>query len=271
VRVEFTTIRASTPATAERIHTTISYRFDQPLADLRLLEGLRALTFSQSLRHQLSQLTFPHNLTSLDLGGGYNLGLDHVHWPPALSRFKIGSTFVQPLVQWNPPDSLLDLQFGDAYAGWNLPLDQLRLPRHLQRLSFSGGFNQPLDAVEFPASLTAIRFGLRFNQPLLTWSPPAGLRELDLGGWNRPVTDLILPSQLEILRVGNNFNHPVASLHLPATLRELRFGSAFVIRCMASSDLIDSSTSACSVPKSLVNSTQSLYLHIYSHRPKTDQ
>jgi len=187
---------------------------------------------------ELAALTLPQSLTSLDLGDGCDASLDHVQWPPHLTRLATGMTFKQPLVDWSPPSSLTELFIGDrwGYGWWDLPVSQLRLPSNLHKLTFGSDFNQPLNGLQFPSSLRVLTFGRKFKQSLgrNAWSPPPDLEELHLGTeWNRPCTDLHLPTRLRKLTLSRSFNQRLenerreCALKLPHTLRELRFGVNF--------------------------------------------
>jgi len=218
---------------------TLPIRFNEARKSLRLLHlpsTLRTLTLGGPIKHKdLAALTLPQSLTALDLGDGCDASLDHVVWPPHLTRLLAGQSFKQPLAKWSPPSSLTELTLGDknGYGLWNHPVSQLRLPSHLQTLRFGSAFNQPLTGLRFPPSLRVLRLGFSFRRSLESsaWSPPEQLEELHLGGkWNRSCTDLHLPTRLRKLTLSNEFNEPIeneqgeCSLILPSTLTELRFG-----------------------------------------------
>jgi len=223
---------------------TLSLLFNEAresLSLLRLPPTLHTLRLGGAMEgNDLAALTFPASLTSLDLGDRCHASLDHVVWPPHLTRLMADSAFDQPLLNWSPPPSLTELELADKYGcgWWNLPVSQLRLPPNLRKLTFGEDFNQPLTGLQFPPSLRVLRFGQFFNQSLAhsVWTPPADLEELDMGRcqeWNRPCTDLCLPARLRKLILSKTFNQPLENeqgeceLQLPETLTELRFGFAF--------------------------------------------
>jgi len=213
----------------------------EPLSQLHLPPGLHTLRLGGRMRgNDLTALTLPHALTSLNLGNGCHASLDDVRWPPHLTRLVIGKGFNQPLVHWSPPSSLreLTLHGGEEFDdGWNQPVTKLRLPANLVKLSFGHAFDRSLTGLQFPPSLRVLEFGFSFDQSLArdAWTPPRNLEELHLTGhcWDRPCAELYLPPRLRKLTLSFPFNQPVENergeciLHLPDTLVELRLGRRF--------------------------------------------
>lgn len=179
----------------------------ESLSSLHLPPRLHTLKLGGKLEvNELAALSFPHSLTSLNLGRGCNASLNDIRWPPHLTRLITGMTFDQPLNSWSSPSSLAELVLGDEHGNgvWNRPVTQLRLPSNLVKLEFGYDFNQPLTGLQFPHSLRVLSFGHSFNRSLArsAWSPPANLEALHLplwSRWNRPWTHLHLPARLRKL------------------------------------------------------------------------
>lgn len=65
--------------------------------------------------------------------------------------------------------------------GFNQTLDQIRLARSLQSLTFGDEFNQSLDEVILPINLKSLTFGNSFDQSLRHCKLPIGLQSLTFG------------------------------------------------------------------------------------------
>ena len=65
--------------------------------------------------------------------------------------------------------------------GFNQSLDQIRLARNLQSLTFGDEFNQSLDEVILPINLKSLTFGNNFDQSLRHCKLPIGLQSLAFG------------------------------------------------------------------------------------------
>jgi hypothetical protein len=96
-------------------------------------------------------------------------------WDDGLRTLRVRGVH-KPLINWNPPSSLLEMHL----RHWNLPLTELHLPFLLRVLHFGSEFSQPIRTgdIDLPATLET----LIFDGPadLLQWSPPPNLTHLDL-------------------------------------------------------------------------------------------
>ena len=224
-------------------HLTLGSRFNQPIAHLLWqLEKLVCLKLGSCFSHPLhiipkkenenenenekenekengKEKELLPNLTSLQLGGGFN----HMLFSPlseTLTNLVLGDGFNQPLPQ-KLPQGLKALSLGYSY---DLPLPK-DLPTSLTKITLGNRFNQPICFLGL-TRLTTLVFGMNYRQNITPFSEflPPSLTDLSLGNWfNSPLKEL--PPNLVSLKLREQFNQPLPVL--PTTLKTLTLGDRF--------------------------------------------
>ncbi|CAM9636191.1 unnamed protein product [Ectocarpus sp. 13 AM-2016] len=159
----------------------------------------------------------------LEFGLDFEGSLDAVAWPLQLKtiEFETWSLFNQPidLVKW--PARVEKITLGQFF---NHPIERAKFPASLQQLTFVGDFNYPIEDVTWPSSLRQLQHSLEFNQPIERIQFPASLQQLDVGhSFDQPIEDVLWPSCLKRLFLGCVFNQPVDNVRWPASLEEVTF------------------------------------------------
>ncbi len=103
----------------------------------------------------------------------------------------------------------------------------MRLPTHLQCLTFGANFTRNVDNVIWP-NLQCLRFGGSFRQNLenITWP---NLQSLTFDCCET-VSNVIFPDTLRSLVFGSAFNLNVENVHWPLGLENLEFLERFAVQ-----------------------------------------
>ncbi|CAM9965343.1 unnamed protein product, partial [Scytosiphon promiscuus] len=138
-------------------------------------------------------------------------------------------------VIWPHRLSLLELNCFSHLARFNQPLDEVRWPASLRRLTLGGSFRRSLQGLgtQWPASLRRldnVRHGLpAFDQAMGGVRWPRSLRRLSIGGmFRQPLQELgHWPYSIRDLSFGETFNQPIEGVTWPTELQTLSFGVPF--------------------------------------------
>ncbi|CAM9803120.1 unnamed protein product, partial [Ectocarpus fasciculatus] len=163
----------------------------------------------------------------LRFGYDFDGSLDGVAWPQRLKtiKFHYRSRFNQPLelVKW--PPCLEKITLGQHF---NQPLELVKWPPCLEKITLGQHFNQPLELVKWPPCLEKITLGEHFNQPLELVKWPACLEKITLGQhFNQPIEGAKFPASLQELIFPGSFLGPIAGVVLPNSLQKLDLGMYF--------------------------------------------
>lgn len=164
------------------------------------------LVLPDDFNEELTEQTFPDNLTSIVFGKYFN------------SSIKLNCL----------PSKLKYLVFGECF---NKVLSQNVLPTTLISLIFGKYFNQILDIMILPESLLYLKFGEKFNKDLKQNILPNSLITLEFdkySNFNKKIKKNILPNSIIKMIFGKIYNHELKLGRLPNNLKYLEVGSSNV-------------------------------------------
>ena len=141
------------------------------------LQGLTRIGGNESA-WQLQKL--PSSLKHLELGDGFDEGLEEVNFPSGITTISFGRCFNQSLDGVTFPPGLQSLTF-ENFGQFNQSLAAVVLPASLQTLTLGYTFNQSLHGVTLPAGLQTLTLDFSFNESLDGVTLPAGLQTLIFG------------------------------------------------------------------------------------------
>lgn len=204
--------------TPHRRISRLAFHLDLRLSLVTWPEGLRVLRFGWPFDDPLER-PLPSSLLEVDLGGTFNHHVEHVSWPPLLTKLRFGDRFNRPIELATWPATLENLTFG---ASFDQPIESVLWPPALESLSLGDAFNHPVrDAAWAGTSLKRLDFGMAFRQAIegVTW--PLGLEVLRFGAcFDQALDARQLPRGLQLLQVPDLYLWDDHTFQMPGGLMQ---------------------------------------------------